>query len=109
MKEFMPALTSLEQFEQLRNQDKVTVFTFSANWCPDCVFLKPFIKELIDKHSDYDFIYVDRDEYIDICRELSIMGIPSFVAFRKGEEINRFVSKLRKTKDEIDQFLGGLA
>ena len=40
--------------------------------------------------------------------QLQIMGIPSFVAYSKGEEIARFVSRLRKTKDEIDTFLSEL-
>lgn len=109
MKEWMMELTSHEQFDELSKEERITIFTFSANWCPDCRFLEGFIKELIDKYSEYRFVYVDRDQHIDICRELDIMGIPSFVAIKDGKECGRFVSKLRKTKAEIDEFLGGLA
>ena len=45
---------------------------------------------------------------IDLCKELDIMGIPSFVAFENGKETGRFVSKLRKTKEEIEQFIDSL-
>lgn len=52
-----------------------------------------------------EFIHIDRDDLPDLCSELNILGIPSFIAFREGQELIRFVSKLRKTRDEIEQFL----
>ena len=42
---------------------------------------------------------------IDLCVDLEILGIPSFIAYDKGEELSRFVSKLRKTKPEIISML----
>ena len=108
MKTMMKSLQSEEQFYELQKDTKVNIFVFSANWCPDCVFIKPFLPEIIQKYSDYQFIYVDRDQFIDLCIDHDILGIPSFVAFKEGKEIGRFVSKLRKTKEEIDQFLGEL-
>ena len=44
-----------------------------------------------------------------VCQELDILGIPSFVAFDQGKEIGRFVSKLRKTKEEIIDFIDSLS
>lgn len=38
-------------------------------------------------------------------RAVEYLGIPSFIELREGKELNRFVSKLRKTRDEIEQFL----
>lgn len=40
-----------------------------------------------------------------IALQYDVLGIPSFVCFRSGKEISRFVSTLRKTKDEIKTFL----
>lgn len=108
MKQYMPALENIEMFEEYWTKDEVSVFVFSANWCPDCMFIKPFIGSLIEKYSKYHFIYVDRDEWLPICQRMNILGIPSFVAVKNGKEINRFVSKARKTEAEIDAFLGGL-
>ena len=105
MKEFMKALESEDQFYELAKEEKVHVFVFSANWCPDCIFIKPFLPELIEKYHQFAFVYVDRDVYIDLCADQEILGIPSFLVYKKGKEIGRFVSKLRKTRDEIDEFL----
>ena len=105
MKEYMTAIHSMEDFQEAAAKGGVSVFTFSANWCPDCRFIEPFMPKLVEAFSDYTFYYVDRDENIDICQALMVMGIPSFVAYKDGKESGRFVSKLRKTEKEINDFL----
>lgn len=100
----MQNLQSVEQFEALKNSGK-SVFVFSADWCPDCRFIEPFMPEVEDKFKDFTFVLVDRDQFIDLCIELDVFGIPSFVAFNNGVETGRFVSKDRKTQREIEEFL----
>ena len=34
-----------------------------------------------------------------------VMGIPSFIVYRDGKEVARFVNKDRKTKAEVTAFL----
>ncbi len=51
---------------------------------------------------------IDRDDFIDLCVALDVFGIPSFLAYDKGNEVGRFVSKDRKTQQEIEAFLDGL-
>lgn len=101
----MSELTTEDQFEELYNSDKVTVFTFSADWCPDCHFIEPFMPNLVEKYKDYQFVYVDRDKWMNIAQDWMVMGIPSFVVTKEKEELGRFVSKMRKTEKEIDEFL----
>ncbi len=103
----MKKLESLEEYKELIKGSK-TVLMFSANWCPDCRFIDPFLPELESTYNDFTFIYVDRDQFIDLCGELDVYGIPSFVAFENGQETGRFVSKDRKTQEEIEGFLKGL-
>lgn len=103
----MEKLKSIEQFEQHRNGGK-TIFMFSANWCGDCRFIEPVLPEIEAKFSDFTFLHVDRDEFIDICQQLDVYGIPSFIAFEDGKELGRFVSKDRKTQEEIEEFINGL-
>ncbi|TKD67971.1 thioredoxin family protein [Pseudalkalibacillus hwajinpoensis] len=82
-----------------------SVLLFSADWCPDCRIIEPFLPELEKKYSELDFYYVDRDDHIDLCQQMDVFGIPSFVAYQDGEETGRFVSKLRKSQEEIEEFL----
>ena len=104
----MEKLQSVEQFEQLKNEER-TMFMFSADWCPDCRVIEPFLPGIEADYPEYQFIYVDRDDFIDVCQQLDVFGIPSFIAFNSGEEVGRFVSKDRKTKEEIEAFINGLS
>lgn len=103
----MQVLQSIEQFNELKNGSAV-VFEFTADWCPDCRFIDPFMPEVVEKFADYEFVKVNRDDFIDLCIELNVIGIPSFVAYEQGTELDRFVSKDRKTQEEIENFIAGL-
>jgi thiol-disulfide isomerase/thioredoxin len=100
-------LESIEQFMELRDNGS-SVFLFSADWCPDCRVIEPVLPEIVTKFSTYTWVYVDRDQFIDLCIELDVFGIPSFIAYENGKELGRFVSKDRKTQEEIEQFVIGL-
>lgn len=104
MKNLMRNLESEEQFYELKKMDQTMVFVFSANWCPDCLFIKSFMPSILQEYADYEFVYVDRDQFIDLCVDLEVLGIPSFIVTRNDCEKGRFVSKLRKTKEEVEAF-----
>ncbi|WP_170007961.1 thioredoxin family protein [Bacillus fonticola] len=105
----MDALTSLEEFQQRKEMETTQLFMFTADWCPDCRVIAPFLPELEEAtKGSIKWVSVDRDEFIDLCGELGVFGIPSFVAYRNGEELGRFVSKDRKTREEIENFISKL-
>ncbi|CFQ72625.1 FIG009688: Thioredoxin [Streptococcus agalactiae] len=55
--------------------------------------------------SDFVFVRVNRDDYIELAQQWNIFGIPSFVVVENGQELGRLVNKNRKTKAEITKFL----
>ena len=93
-----------QELEEKLAQGKYVLF-FTAGWCPDCRFIKPAMPEIEEEFSDFNFIQVDRDENIDLCQELDVYGIPSFIVYEDGKEVDRFVNKDRKTKKEVENFL----
>ena len=103
----MKNLETVEQFNELRNNGK-HIFMFSADWCGDCRFIDPFMPDIEANYNEYTFIHIDRDQFIDLCVEQNVFGIPSFIAFEDGRELGRFVSKDRKTQEDIEQFIDGL-
>lgn len=104
----METLQTVEQFNQLKNNENV-IFLFSAGWCPDCRVIEPILPEVEEKYPNYTFIEVNRDDFIELCQENDIYGIPSFLGFSNGKEVGRFVSKDRKTKEEIIKFIDDFA
>lgn len=105
MNEFT-SIHTIEEYNQVI-QDRCIILV-TATWCPDCTFIKPFIDDVAIAHPSFKYYKIDRDELIDLCKEIEVMGIPSFVAYDKGQEIGRFVSKLRKTRTEIENFIESL-
>ncbi|HJV17218.1 MAG TPA: thioredoxin family protein [Bacillales bacterium] len=104
----MKNLESMKQFEQFKNNGK-HILMFSANWCPDCRIIEPILPEIEEKFKEFTFVHVDRDDFIDLCQQLDVYGIPSFIGFENGKELGRFVSKDRKTQEEIEEFIKGLS
>ncbi|MCO0597123.1 thioredoxin family protein [Peribacillus butanolivorans] len=103
----MENLQSLEQYDVLKNEGK-HIFLFSATWCGDCRVIEPIMPEIEAKFPEFTFIYVDRDKYIDVCVANDVFGIPSFIAYDNGKELGRFVSKDRKTQEQIEEFIQAL-
>ena len=103
--EALPKVNAQQLQEYLKGQ---VVLMFTADWCPDCQFIKPAMSEVEKDFADFKFYAVDRDENLDLATELNVMGIPSFIAYRDGEEIGRFVNKDRKTKQQVEDFLSNL-
>ncbi|WP_186578342.1 thioredoxin family protein [Aquibacillus kalidii] len=104
----MKLLETEEQLESLISNGK-TILVFSAEWCGDCRFIEPFLPDVEEKFNEFTFVHIDRDKFIDVCVKHDIFGIPSFLAFNDGKEIGRFVSKERKTQEEIEKFIGDLS
>lgn len=100
----MEKIKGIEQFREI-SSNETAIFLFSADWCPDCRVIEPILPRVEADFPSFSFYYVDRDQFIDLCGELDIFGIPSFIAFANGQEIARFVSKDRKTQEEIEKFL----
>jgi thiol-disulfide isomerase/thioredoxin len=102
----MKNLENDQQFEELKQQQ--TVFLFTAGWCPDCKVIEPDLPQLEEKYSNYQFIAVDRDQFMDICIDHGIMGIPSFLVYKNGEQLGSYIGKERKSIAQIDDFLASL-
>ncbi|RXZ84256.1 thioredoxin [Paenibacillaceae bacterium] len=102
----MQIVKTEEAFRQQIAQDIVTIAIFKTTWCKDCHYIEPFIGDVEAAYAGRAaFIEIDRDELPDLCSELNILGIPSFIAFKNGTELVRFVNKLRKSREEIEQFV----
>lgn len=91
----------------LEEQGKTVLF-FTADWCPDCRFIYPMMPDIEAENPEFNFVRVNRDDFMEVAQEWDIFGIPSFVVVENGQEIGRFVDKNRKTKTEINSFLADL-
>ena len=102
----MNRLGNAAQFDEWIASSRPTVAVFKADWCKDCIYMEPFLPDVVKKYEDrVNFVIVDRDRFPELAERYNILGIPSFVAFHEGKETISFISKLRKTREEIEGFL----
>jgi thioredoxin-like negative regulator of GroEL len=102
----MKKMESVREFDDLIAAEKPTVALFKADWCKDCVYINPFMPDVASAYGDrISFVIVDRDQFPELGERYNVLGIPSFIAFANGKETISFISKLRKTREEIEGFL----
>ena len=93
-----------EYYDVIENNDLVIIYWYTR-WCPDCFIMKAALPRLEKDFEDIDFYSVNRDMDIQLARHLNIFGIPSFLIYKKGEELDRFVDKRRKSYIQVKEFI----
>ena len=87
-----------DNFEQevLQAQQPVLV-DFYADWCGPCKMMAPIVEALSEELSDVKVCHINIDENIDIAQKYRVMSIPTFIAFKGGEESGRQIGAIPKT------------
>lgn len=101
----MQSIKNDTEFKEVTKQKKVMV-EFYATWCPDCTRIDPYFEEWEAKYkNEFNLVRVNRDEIPDTAEALEVMGIPTFIAFENGQEVNRLYSRDAKSKAQVESFL----
>ena len=87
--------------ETVENQEKVLV-DFYAEWRGPCKMMEPVIDEIIED-TDITVVEVDIDDNQDIATEFGVRGVPTYVAFKNGEQLGT-VSGSRQKEMLVDMF-----
>jgi len=99
-------ITSPAEWEAMKQVKETVCVLFSSPQCIDCRIIAPVLPALEEEFGDrMTFYNVDREGFPEIYKEEDIFGIPSFLIYRNGREVDRWVTTLRKTREEIEEFL----
>jgi len=83
-------IASEDDFEQkVLKASKPVIVDFTAKWCGACQDMKPVFAELASELKDkYTFAVVNVDVTESIAKNLKIQGLPAFLLFQNGKEVN---------------------
>jgi thioredoxin 1 len=81
-----------------------TLVDFGADWCGPCKMIAPAVEEMAEEYEGkLRVAKMDVDASPDTPRKLGIMGIPTLILFKGGEEVVRIVGY--RPKDALVQEL----
>ena len=85
-----------ENFNNLTNENKITLVDFYADWCGPCRALSPVIEEISEEKKEINVGKVNVDSEKDLPNKFGVRSIPTMIIFKDGKEIDRLVGFLPK-------------
>ena len=85
-------INSIEEFDEIVNNDQHVLIYMGAAWCHPCKQLSPIIDKLADKYVEKLSTYkVDIDANPDITTRYNIRSVPTVYLFRDSEIVGKII------------------
>lgn len=85
----MATEATVETYQGLVAEGAVLV-DFWGPRCAPCLALMPAVERLEQRYDDsFRLVKVNANENRQICRDLKVFGLPTFVLYRDGQEVRR--------------------
>ncbi|GBG56344.1 thioredoxin [Sporomusaceae bacterium FL31] len=92
--------------EKVLKADKPTLVDFWAPWCGPCKMVGPEVEALADIYEGKAVIAkVNVDENQQLAGKYNVMGVPTLIVLKNGEEVNRIVGY--RPRKELGSALDG--
>lgn len=90
--------------EDVLQAEMPTLVDFWAAWCGPCRMIAPVVEELAEKYDgQLQVAKMDVDANPQTPGQLGIMGIPTLILFKGGEEVDRVVGF--RPKDALEEVI----
>lgn len=105
-----PIHVSDDTFEEVVLNAPVPVMVdFWAPWCGPCRMIAPIVEDLAAKYNGRAVIAkINTDENVEVATKLGIMGIPTLILFKDGQEMDRVVgfAPAHTLEDKLKALMG---
>ena len=83
-------MTPEAYFEHIKQSDKPIIVDVWAPWCAPCRRMEPILDELGEQYEGRVEVYkLNADESQPVVKALGVLGLPTTIVYRNGEEMGR--------------------
>ncbi len=82
-------LGSTSEYDNYIRSSKYTIVAYTTTWCPYCVAIMPTFESLSRSYNDVQFVNADLNRVSALTSREGITGMPTFIVFRNGSQIQR--------------------
>ena len=109
MSEYVSEATSATWDKEVVGHKGIVMIDFWAVWCGPCRMIAPTVEELAKEYAGkIKVMKLNTDENPDVASKYKIMGIPTIIFIKNGQEADRLVGAVPKPqlKAKIDALIG---
>jgi len=94
---------------EVTSSELPVVVNFSAVWCMPCKAMGPMVDKVsTELESVVKVVKIDVDDSPNTAKSFSIRGVPTFIFFKEGKEVDRWVGANKNEaafKEKINSLL----
>lgn len=91
-------LTQENYQKEVIESDKPVLIDFFATWCGPCKMVSPVVDEIANERPDIKVCKLDVDRNLDLARSFQVMSVPTLVAMKNGEIVNKIIGAMPKVQ-----------
>jgi thioredoxin 1 len=106
----LPEVNTASFDEQVLQAEKPVLVDFWGPRCQPCIALMPTVEALARENAErLKVVKVNANarENWELCRTQSVMGLPAYLIFREGKEVNRLAGA-NVTRETLVEAIEGL-
>ena len=76
-------------FEEVKNSDKLVLLDFYADWCGPCRMVAPILHEIAEERPDVIVGKINVDNEEELAMQFGVYSIPTLVVMKNGSIVRQ--------------------
>ena len=78
-----------DNFDSVKNSDKLVLLDFYADWCGPCRMVAPILHEIAEERPDIVVGKINVDNEEELAMEFGVYSIPTLVVMKNGAVVKQ--------------------